>query len=163
MMSRVHSEHGFTLAESMIAMTILMIGMLGLVAMQTFALSKNGDAYQMTTASNLTSDLLERIVFNRAHVTAYHGIDTNNAATQPPTSEAMARGDFAQWQTLLNASHLTNARGTVSVVLLDTDPAVSASSLGRRQVTVQLTWTGPLQNGVTRPHTLTMTTLLATE
>lgn len=161
MTHRLSSQDGITLVEGLLSATILTIGLLGLIGMQTFAMTRNVDANQMTMASNLVSDMVERMTFNNTHVTAYHGIDTDNVATQPPATEPMARGDYLQWRSLIANSGLSHARGTITVTLQDTDPALNPSSIGRRVITVQLTWSGPLHEGISRTHTVTMSTLMS--
>lgn len=121
-------------------MTILAVGLLGLAAMQTMALSHNVDAQELTTATNLAAEMLERIHYNRANVTNYNGalgsgIDTNNGATQPPATQPTARGDYAQWQLNLNNSGLNSVRGTVNV----TNP-FGPPTLNQSQVVVQVRW-----------------------
>ena len=161
-------ERGFSLIESMIALTILSIGLLAIAGMQGFAISGNVDANDVTLATNLSADIMERIRFNSRNALAYNGIDTATAGTQPPTSQPMARGDYTQWQARLTASGLSNARGTVAVV--SSGPA----NLQQTQVTVTLTWSGKTAyvgtsfgnstggNAVLRGHTLVLTTVLVT-
>jgi len=154
-------QAGFTLIEGMIAAVILAIGILGLAGMQGIALSKNVDAHEMARVTNINADLMERIKFNRGRALAYHLIDTNNAATQPPGTEPMARGDYAQWQTLLNNSRLANAQGLVTVVRLDPDPVLTPITLNRFAVTVQINWT--TNEGLARNKSVTFAAVLAPE
>jgi type IV pilus assembly protein PilV len=154
-------QAGFTLIEGMIAAVILAVGILALAGMQGIALSKNVDAHEMARVTNINADLMERIKFNRGRALAYHLIDTNNAATQPPGTEPMARGDYAQWQTLLNNSRLPNAQGLVTVVRLDPDPALTPITLNRFAVAVQINWTNTA--GLARNKTVTFAAVLAPE
>lgn len=133
-------ESGFSLLESLIAMTILAVGLLGLAAMQTMALGRNVDAQELTVAANLASEMIERIHYNRANVANYNGalgngIDTNNGATQPPASQPTARGDYGQWQANLGNSGLNSVQGTVNV----TSP-FGPPTLNQSQVQVQVRW-----------------------
>lgn len=139
-----HAERGFSLLESLIAMTVLSIGLLGLAAMQTMALSRNVDAQELTTAANLAAEMVERIHFNRANVANYNGalgtgIDTSNAATQPPAGQPTARGDYNQWQASLGLSGLDNARGTVNVTTM------GPAALSQSQVVVRVVWSTKAQ------------------
>ena len=154
-------QAGFTLIEAMVAAVILAIGLLGLAGMQGIALSKNVDAHEMARVTNINADLMERIKFNRGRALAYHGIDTNLPATQPPGTEPMARGDYAQWQTLLNNSRLTGARGLVTVVRLDPNPALNPITLNQFAVTVTINWTNT--NVVARGKSVTFAAVLAPE
>ena len=133
-------EAGFSLLESLIAMTILAVGLLGLAAMQTMALGRNVDAQELTTATNLAAEMMERIHFNRANAVNYNGalgtgIDTNNGATIPPAAQPTARGDYQQWQNNLNNSGLNSVQGLVNV----TNP-FGPPTLNQSQVVVQVRW-----------------------
>jgi type IV pilus assembly protein PilV len=154
-------QGGFTLIEAMVAAVILAIGLLGLAGMQGISLSKNVDAHEMARVTNITADLMERIKFNRGRALAYNGIDTNLPATQPPAAEPMARGDYAQWQTLLNNSRLSNARGLVTVVRLDPNPILNPVTLNQFAVTVLITWT--TTDTVARNKSVTFAAVLAPE
>lgn len=135
-----HSQAGFTLIESMIAGTVLAVGLLGLAATQGMTLKKNIGANEMTKVSNLAADMVERVQFNRRNVTAYHNIQVSSTTTVCPTAavNVMASGDCAQWQSLLLSSGLKNVVGTV--LLNPIPPAVDAVGLTRSTVTVQLAW-----------------------
>ena len=154
-------QAGFTLIEGMIAAVILAVGILALAGMQGIALSKNVDAHEMARVTNINADLMERIKFNRGRALAYHNIDTNNAATQPPGTEPMARGDYAQWQTLLNNSRLANAQGLVTVVRLDPNPVLNPITLNQFAVTVRINWT--TNEGLARNKTVMFAAVLAPE
>jgi type IV pilus assembly protein PilV len=159
-------QAGFTLLEGMIAAGLLAMGLLALAGMQGLSLGRNVDAHDMTRATNINADLMERIKFNRGRALAYHNINTNNAATQPPSTEPMARGDYTQWTALLNNSGLANAQGLVTVVRLDGDPAVTPVTLNRFAVTVQINWTPSAKGGEvtsTRTKTVTFASVLAPE
>lgn len=158
---RPAGQAGFTLIEGMIAAVILAVGLLALAGMQGVALSKNMDANELVQASTLNATLFERIKFNRGRALAYNNIDTGNAATQPPGTDPMARGDYTQWQTLLNNSRLANVRGTVQVVQLDPTPAQSLITLNRFTVNVQVSWT--TTGGVLRNRSVTFAGVVAPE
>jgi type IV pilus assembly protein PilV len=133
-------QAGFSLIEALIALTVLSIGLLAIAGMQTFALTVNVDSNDMSVVTNLAADMMERIRFNWKNATQYNGslgtgIDTQNALTQPPATQPMARGDFAQWQARLAASGLTGARGIV-MVTTSGPPALS-----QNLVTVVINWT----------------------
>lgn len=133
-------ESGFSLLESLIAMSILAVGLLGLAAMQTMALGRNVDAQELTTATNMAAEMVERIHYNRANVANYNGalgtgIDTSNGATIPPATQPTARGDYQQWQNNLNNSGLNSVQGLVTV----TNP-FGPPTLNQSQVVVQVRW-----------------------
>ena len=154
-------QAGFTLIEGMIAAVILAIGLLALAGMQGFSLGMNVDAHELARVTNLNADLMERIKFNRGRALAYQSIDTNNVATQPPGTEPMARGDYAQWRTLLTNSGLANANGLVTVVRLDPNPTLNPITLNQFAVTVRINWT--TTEGVARNRTVMFAAVLAPE
>jgi type IV pilus assembly protein PilV len=145
-------QSGFTILEAMMALMVLSFGLLGTAAMQDVALSRNVDANQLTLTTNLAVEMIERIRFNNKNVAVYSGIDTQNSATRPPSSQPMARGDYDQWQSRLVASGLTSARGRVTV------SAIGPTNLTQSQVTVQVTWAGTVLS-----HSVSMGTIIAPE
>jgi prepilin-type N-terminal cleavage/methylation domain-containing protein len=54
-------ERGFTLIEVMMALTVLMIGVMGVVALERATIVTNVDARQMTTATSIARLWLERL------------------------------------------------------------------------------------------------------
>ncbi len=56
------NDGGFTLLEVLVALTILAIGVMAVVSMQTVAMRSNTIAYRITAASNLGQEALEDIL-----------------------------------------------------------------------------------------------------
>jgi type IV pilus assembly protein PilV len=135
-MARLDGHGGFSLLEVMTALVVLAVGMLGLAAMQEMALNKNVDANELTVATNLAVEMMERIAYNPKNVSAYNGIDVSSASATCPGTAQMVAGDCVQWRARLTAARLPSVRGTVSVAT--TGPA----SLNEWQVTVTISWTG---------------------
>lgn len=145
------TESGFTLLEGMIATVILSVGVIAMGAMQGIAITRNVDSTELTLATNLASEMLERIQFNRRNVTAYANMDINTANPPPnpcvfPANQTMAQGDCVQWQAMMTnqgasgisqASVLTGVRGVVTVT-----PVVTIPPLNQSRVNVVITWTG---------------------
>ena len=73
----------------------------------------------------------------------------------------MARGDYTQWQTLLNNAGLTGVQGLVTV----TATGPTTPPLNQRQVAVTITWLGSVKSEtiVRRNKTMTLTTIVAPE
>ena len=65
-------EEGFTLIEVMIALVILLIGMLGVMGMQYYAITGNTFSREMRIATNLSQDLIEQL-----KTTPYSTMDSN--------------------------------------------------------------------------------------
>jgi type IV pilus assembly protein PilV len=176
-------EMGFTLVEVMVSATVLGLGVMGMAAMQGVAFTKNVDANDLSIVTNVASDMVERIQNNRRYAWAYHNLDTVGAgnclaggmpapfpATAPPfggkqpsnsaimqTMTRTVQGDCTQWRTLVLASNLVNARGTVQV----TPIVPTSSNSGAVQVVVQVQWNdrGPGQ----RPRSVVFRTQIEPE
>ena len=145
MTSRIRQEQGFTLIEAMVSAAILAIGLLSLAAMTTMSFAHNSDGNEVTVATNLAAELVERMQFNRRNlVNGYNGINlasanpalcVQNALTQP-----VARGDCLQWQARLFASGLVGVQAQVAVA------AVGPVGLNQNNINVTVTWTGASRN-----------------
>lgn len=72
-------NRGFTLVEILLAMTVLSIGLLGMMALTANVMRQNGFSKNVTTATTLAQDALEQAVF-----TGYADLP----ATDQTTSEA---------------------------------------------------------------------------
>jgi type IV pilus modification protein PilV len=138
--------------EGMVALTVLSIGLFGIAGMLDMAISRNTDASQVSVATNLGTEMMERIRFNHYNAAAYNGIDTTNLATRPPATQPMAMGDFDQWRARLNATGLSNIRGLVNV------GTTGPSAMNQSQVSVQVSWRGGI-----RSQTLIVSTIFAPE
>ena len=163
MTTRLNLQDGFTLLEGMIAAVIMGIGLLALSGMQTISLSKNVDANETTRVTNLASDMIERIQFNRQSVDDYNSLNTTATTPCPAAMPYMARGDCLQWKSLLEDPkfRLTNVQGTVAVQT--TGP--TSPALRERLVTVSVTWLGSINTdtSVKRTRTVTVQTVVAPE
>ncbi len=160
-----HGQSGFTLIESMVAATILAIGLLALSGMQSMSLKKNVSANELTRVSNLAADMVERIQFNRRNVARYHNINVSSTATTCPTAviDVMANGDCTQWRTLLLGSGLSNVVGTVT--LNPIPPTVDVLGLTRSTVTVRVDWlaNSNVGGGPAMTKSITLVTVVAPE
>src|SRR5262245_18472706 len=162
-------HRGFSLIEAMIAMVVLGIGLLMLSGMQGISIARNVDSSELTRVSNLASDMIERIQFNRRNVVAYNGISVTAGSVTCPTvsTDLMANGDCNQWKNLLVAADLPSFQGTVAVSPTSTLPNFDPLNLNRRQVTVAISWTGsvnsPGVSSLSRAKTVQMITVIAAE
>lgn len=129
------SQRGFSMLEVLIAMTVITVGMLGVAAMQQFAVARNVDAKELSVATNLAVEMMERIQYSRKNVVSYNGINVSSASATCPGTPVMSAGDCAQWRTRLVASRLPGVLGTVAVA------TVGPTSMNQWQVTVQIRWT----------------------
>jgi prepilin-type N-terminal cleavage/methylation domain-containing protein len=77
--------NGFTLVEVMIAMVVLLIGMLGVLSMQYYAITGNASSREMRTATNLSAEIIEQL-----KSTPYASLTL--APAPPPTETSIAGG-----------------------------------------------------------------------
>lgn len=145
--SRLRQERGFTLIEAMLSSVILGIGLLGLAAMMTLSFTRNSDGNEVTAATNLAAELVERMQFNRRNlVNGYNGINLISAnpllCVQNPVTQPVARGDCLQWQARLFASGLVGVQANVAVAL------VGPVGLNQNNINVNVTWTGSSRNTI---------------
>ena len=61
-MKILNNQTGFTLIELLIALVIFAVGILGLATMQTTSIQGNGKSRQISEASNVAADRIERIL-----------------------------------------------------------------------------------------------------
>lgn len=69
---------GFTLVETMVALLVLSVGMMGIAALHGQSLSAGRTALSRTAAINLTADMADRIRVNRMGQAAYNGAAADN-------------------------------------------------------------------------------------
>lgn len=171
------TQGGFTLVEVIVSAAILGVGIMGMAAMQGMAFTKNVDARDLSTVTNIAADMMERIQANRYYAWGYDSLQTTgpgncaalpNTANKPsdarrdpsPGTITTVQGDCTQWRTLVLASNLSNVSGTVTVSNGGpTHPTLKVP--GTRQVVVQLQWNdrGPGQ----RLRTVSFQTMLVPE
>lgn len=163
MRSVCRDQRGFTLLEGMLAAVLLGTGLLAMSAMQGIAFVKNVDSNELTRITTLASDMMERIQFNRRNAFNYNGINTQsptNCNTISATTQPQAKGDCLLWDSLVDGTQLQNIRGTVTVTDL-----IQPTELGRRDVTVTITWMGSISSDSTvkRFRSVTMNRVIAPE
>jgi len=165
-MPRFNHQSGFMLVEIMIAAAILAVGVLGVAGMQGIALTRNVDSTELTRATNLAAEMIERIQYNRKNIPQY-ALDTSNATPCPQNAvtQAMAKGDCDQWVALLSnpqASGLVSVRGVITVPA--TPVGALATLLNQYPVTVTVSWTGAAgDTKVARPKQVVLSTTISPE
>ena len=130
-----HQAHGFTLVETMVALVVLSVGMLGIAGLYVTTLKSGGGAIYRMQAVNLAADLADRIRANRGANVAYGGAAADNncygAASVDCAPALMAANDLFVWQQQIAAV----LPGGVGAVLV---PPVAA---GPFTYTINITWT----------------------
>jgi type IV pilus assembly protein PilV len=137
--SHDNRDAGFTLIETMVALLVLSVGMIGVAALYGQALSASSTAGYRSQAIVLASELADRIRGNRAARTAYEGTPTNHSCDLPTgaggvdcSPAEMAEHDMWLWQDEV-ARVLPSGQGTV-----DVDASVNPVSY-----TVTVSWAEP--------------------
>ena len=118
---------GFTLLEVLIAIVVVAFGLLGLAGLQVFALKNNQSASLRVTATNLTTDIIDRMKANYIGVinneynkptTASYTTTEATCATTGCAPQLLARNDLREWQQRVAAT----LPGGVGIVCLDKNP-----------------------------------------
>jgi len=139
-------EHGFTLIEVLVAMLVLMVGVLGVAAMQLVSFQNNQGAYYRTQATYIAAEILDRIRANEpASYAIYDGVDTTDSNTIPSdpgcaatlsgcSPAAMAAMDVRDWGAhFVDVFSVTDYRTTI--------PSSNATIARVGDIfTVQVTW-----------------------
>ena len=110
-------QQGFTLVESIVALLVLSVGMIGVAALFAQGLGANRSALYRTQAVNLVADMADRIRANRVALGSYAGPASNNGCDPRGggvdcTPAEMAAHDLFFWS-LQVRQILPNGRGQV--------------------------------------------------
>ena len=106
-------QHGFTLLEILISLLILKIGLLGILAAQSYSLRQLQDAIQRTQAVAVSSSLINLIQSNaqllnqlQQPITLHTeiGADILCSAVSPCSPAESARAQFGLWHRQLRAA-----------------------------------------------------------
>ncbi len=133
---------GFSLLETLVALVVLSIGLLGIAALQVEGLQLGQNALSYTKAVNLASDMADRVRANQAGILDYGEYNTFEAAGAAPANgcaddpdvvsaeqlcepAAMAEYDVWLWRSQLGSGAGSGLPGGVGSIVLDenTDPA----------------------------------------
>lgn len=132
---------GFTIVETMVALLVISVGMIGIAALHGQALSVSGTALNRSAAINLAGDIADRIRVNRTADVAYEGMAADNNCDDPTGSGGtdcspaqMAAHDLFIWQAEA-AQALPGGQGVVNV-----DTGTNPTTY-----TVTLSWDEPTQ------------------
>jgi type IV pilus assembly protein PilV len=110
-------QQGVSLIESMIALLVISIGLLGIAALQITAMKQNNSALQHSQSVWIAYDIADRIRANFGEFNNYAGIDTNNTyaqdcITSACTSTQLITSDAQNWAR--RVQNLPSGRGLIS-------------------------------------------------
>jgi len=88
MLTRRYQQRGVSLIESMIALLVISIGLLGIAALQITAMKQNTSALNHSQAVWIGYNIADRIRANFGEFDQYAGIDTNSSYTQDCSTSA---------------------------------------------------------------------------
>jgi len=117
MLIRKHIQQGVTLVESMIALLVISIGLLGIASLQITAMSQNASSLNHSQAVWYAYNMSDRIRANITEFANYDGIDTANSYSQDClsatcTNAQMLTADAADWATM--TGNLPGGRGVIT-------------------------------------------------
>jgi len=119
MLVNKHFQQGVTLVESMIALLVISIGLLGIASLQITAMSQNTSALNHSQAVWIAYNMSDRIRANRPSFAGYNGIDTDGSYSQDCmsiscTSANMIVADAADWSAMI--ANLPAGRGLITII-----------------------------------------------
>lgn len=141
-----HRNAGATLIETLVALSLLALGIVGVVAMQVAALAGNYDAYYRSQAAISAQDLTERVrSWQEAAATyAHNRADTPLTCTAPVMAINGAAEDLNDWLGRLGCQ-LPRAQAQVTV--------------NNDQLTVVIFWQSPSRLTATESSLIYVTRL----
>ncbi len=138
MTNHIKSQSGFTMVETLVALVVLAIGMLGIAALYLNSLQAGRTAIYRTQAVNLAADLADQIRSNRTAIAAYGNVYADAFVEVPAcyttagcTATELATSDLSRWKADI-AQLLPNGQGQVVVT-----PPVGAGEPAGYVITVQ--------------------------
>jgi type IV pilus assembly protein PilV len=132
-------ERGFSLIEVLVTIVILMVGLLGLAALQTNATVAEMEAYQRSQALVLAQDLADRISANKGKAAEYvmNDIGLTIVDCAGKTGSAL---DICEWGNQLAGASEVTAGGTKVGAMIGARGCVTSPSANVYMVTV--VWQG---------------------
>lgn len=142
----VNTSKGFSMIEVLVSLLLIVVGVLGMVAMQSKAIPYTQDSVQRNTAIMLAQDLLELIRTDPSHVTGYlKAKDTpfptpGTACVPTPTTPQDRLGCWGQ--RAMAALPGATALGPGSFYICqNTNPGDGSACTGGDSLEIQLAWT----------------------
>ena len=133
-------QSGFSLIEVLVTIAILMIGLLGLAALQTNATVAEMEAYQRSQALVLAQDLADRIAANKGEAAKYVKDDIGAGGVVDCTAKTGADLDLCEWGNVLAGASEVTAGGSKVGAMIGARGCVQLASANVYMVTVA--WQG---------------------
>jgi len=139
---------GFSIVESLVALVVLSIGMLGIAALYVESLRAGRSAIYRTQAVNLASDMADRIRANRTarndYALAAGDVPSVQGCAPPATTACspaeLAEDDMARWVEAITLQLPGNGAQTPDGIITVTTPANAPLT---RNYTIQVSWSEP--------------------
>ena len=117
MLIKQRKQQGLSLIESMIALLVISIGLLGIAALQITSMSQNTSALNHSQAVWLAYNMSDRIRANFSEFDNYDGVDTDLAYSGDCIASAcstaqMLDADAAEWSDMMDS--LPGGRGRIT-------------------------------------------------
>jgi len=111
------TQRGLSLIESMVALLVISIGILGIASLQAASMKQSASSLNHSQAVWIAYDMTDRIRVNLAGAADYAGIDTDTAYQQDCkaadcSASQMATADAADWAQSLQS--LPAGRGLIT-------------------------------------------------
>jgi type IV pilus assembly protein PilV len=135
----MNRHEGFSLIEVLVTIAILMIGLLGLAALQTNATIAETEAYQRAQALVLVQDMADRISANKANAANYIKDDIGLAVADCK-GLAGHKLDLCEWGNQLAGAAAVSAGGTRVGAMIGARGCITLASANVYMVTV--VWQG---------------------
>ena len=117
MLNTPASQHGLSLIESMVALLVISIGLLGIAALQITAMNQNTSSLNHSQAVWIAYNMSDRIRSNLPEYDNYNGVDTEtppggDCESNPCSPDAMLDADATEWADLMQ--NLPGGRGMIT-------------------------------------------------
>ena len=142
-------QGGFSLIEVLVTIAILMIGLLGLAALQTNATIAEMEAYQRSQALVLVQDLADRISANKTNADAYKRLNIGLTTDTCSAYTATADIDLCEWGNKLAGAAEVTGGGTKVGAMIGARGCVTEPTPNYYMITVA--WQGMAKVGTSTP------------
>jgi len=136
-----NKQSGFTLLESLMALFVLTVGILGVAGLQVQSMKAGHFAKQRMIAVSYTEELLERIRSNPAGVAEYATVTAESfgcSSGNVCTATQMAADDLFIWNDAVTKAFPGEPNMTVTAEAID-DAALDPENLGR-SININISW-----------------------